>query len=119
MGTWDAGPFNNDAALDYVGTVLDGLMGPVDAFLASPAIDNTFDAAFAAIALLNEVMDRTPSRPWDAAAGDTRDPEPIVSAMLSCFDGQIDAMQPTAAFRSEHRASLVRELERFRALMKD
>jgi len=36
MGTWDAGPFNNDAAADYVAGVVDHLMKPVDAFLADP-----------------------------------------------------------------------------------
>lgn len=115
MGTWAAGPFGNDASLDFVGDVVDRRMRSVDAFLAEPEIDETFDAAFAAVALLNEVMARTPTRPWDRAAGDVRDPKPIVDALLSCYDTQIDGMGPDPTFKAEQRAALVAECERFTA----
>jgi hypothetical protein len=115
MGTWAAGPFGNDAALDYVGGVLDQLMEPVREFLASPEIDETFDPAFAAIALMVGVMEATPSRPWDAAAKREVDPAPICAAMLTCFDEQIDSMEPDADFRRDQRSALVATLDRFAA----
>ena len=43
MGTWEAGPFGNDMAADFVGGVVQGLMAAVDAFLESPEIDETFE----------------------------------------------------------------------------
>ena len=84
MGTWAAGPFENDAALDFVGDVVDQLMAAVNAFIESPEIDETFDEAFAAIALLNAVMERTPTRPW---SGDGMvDGGSIREAMVGCYD---------------------------------
>lgn len=117
MGTWAAGPFGNDSATDFVGSVVDGLMVPVDAFLASPEIDETFDNAFAAIALLNEVMSRTPTRPWDYKAHKTRSPEPIVEALLTCLDGQISDLGSDGDFQTEQRAALVEECRRFTRLL--
>ena len=117
MGTWEAGPFGNDMAVDFVGGVVQGLMAAVDAFLESPEIDETFDEAFAAVALLNEVMQRTTCRPWDAAAQQTRDPEPIVRALLDCFDQQIDDLEPDEEFKQQQRAALIAECARFRALV--
>ncbi|MEZ4238558.1 MAG: DUF4259 domain-containing protein [Myxococcota bacterium] len=116
MGTWDAGPFGNDAAMDFVGDVIRSLTAPLDEFLADPQIDETFDPAFAAIALLNEVMTRTVARPWDPAAEAPRDPRPIAEAMLRCFDEQIAGMAPAPGFEADQRAALVAELDRFVAL---
>ncbi|MBP8808007.1 MAG: DUF4259 domain-containing protein [Kofleriaceae bacterium] len=87
MGTWAAGPFGNDAALDFVGASLTELMEPVEEFLESPEIDETFDPAFAAIALMNAIMAVTPCRVW--GDGEQLDGEPIRAAMLACFDEQI------------------------------
>ena len=111
MGTWDAGPFENDAAMDFVGRVIDSLMEPVDAFLGASQIDETFDEGFAAIALLNEVMQRTPARPC-RNGGPVAGP-PIRDAFLRCFDEQIDGMGPGPEFKTAQRAALDAELARF------
>ena len=111
MGTWAAGPFSNDAALDFVGDVIDRLMQPVHAFLADPQIDDGFDEAFAAIALLNQVMRLTSSRPWHE--GQVVQGGPIRDAMLRCFDEQIDGLAPKPAFKIEQRAALVSTLDTF------
>lgn len=110
MGTWAAGPFGNDAALDYVGGVLDHLMAPIKEFLEDPMIDETFDPAFAAIALMNEIMRVTPSRPWHNDG--VLDGEPIRAAMLACFDEQIAGMEPAEGFEADQRAALVATLDR-------
>jgi hypothetical protein len=115
MGTWAAGPFGNDAALDFVGDVLDQLMGAVNEFMEAPEIDETFDPAFASIALLNGVMKLTPSRPW---SGDgVVDGEPIREAMLRCYDEQIDGMDPQPGFKRDQRAALVEVLDEFVGLV--
>lgn len=115
MGTWGAGPFKNDYALDYVGSVIDFLLKPIDELMETPEIDETFDPAFAAIALLNEVMKVTPSRPYRSEGFD---PLPIQQAMLKCFDEQIDSMQPAPGFKEAQREALVRTLDTFVALTK-
>ncbi len=117
MGTWAAGPFENDSAADFVAGIVDKLMEPVDAFLASPEIDETFDAAFAAVAMLNMVMKRTPTRPWDGVAQTTRAPGPIVEALLACFDEQIDALAPEAVFKAEQRTALLETCQTFTDLL--
>lgn len=111
MGTWDAGPFENDAAMDFVSGVIDSLMESVDAFLRDPRIDETFDEGFAAVALLNEVMQRTPARPW--RDGGPLVAAPIRDAFLRCFDEQIDGLDPEPGFRTAQRAALEAELARF------
>jgi hypothetical protein len=116
MGTWASGPFCNDAALDYVGELIDHIMGAVDEFMESPEIDETFDAAFAAIALLNEIMKATPSRPWRDGA--VLDGAPIRTAMLRCFDEQIDGLEPKPQFKRAQRKALVANLNRFVAFLR-
>lgn len=117
MGTWAAGPFGNDAALDFVGSTFDFLMKRVNEFLESPEIDETFDPAFAAIAMMNELMAITPSRPW--AKGGQVDPAPIRLAMLRCYDEQIDGMEPDGDFKRDQRAALVAALDVFTAKLSD
>jgi Domain of unknown function (DUF4259) len=110
MGTWDSGPFSNDAALDCVGDFIDKLNEPINEFLASPEIDETFDACFAAIAILNIIMQRTVSRPYRAEGYPAQQ---IADTMLRCFDEQIDGMEPDENYKHEHRAALVVELATF------
>lgn len=111
MGTWAAGPFSNDAALDFVGDVIDHLMQPVNAFLEDPRIDEGFDEAFAAIALLNQIMRTTSSRPW--SEDEVVDGAPIREAMLRCYDEQIDGLDPNPSFKTEQRRALVDALDTF------
>jgi hypothetical protein len=113
MGTWGAGPFKNDAALDFVSGIIDTLMESVNDFMSSPQIDENFDPAFAAIAMLNAIMAITPSRPWDSSADKAVDGGPIRDAMLACYDEQIDSMEPKADFKRDQRAALVTTLDEF------
>lgn len=111
MGTWAAGPYGNDAALDFVADVVAQLMSTVNEFVETPQIDESFDPAFAAIDLLNAIMERTPSRPW--ADGGVVDGAPIRDAMLRCYDEQIDSMAPDPDFKVDQRAALVTTLDAF------
>ena len=115
MGTWAAGPFGNDSSLDFVADVLDMLMKPVDDFMESPEIDESFDDAFAAVALINAVIEQTPSRPYRGS--DVLDGRPIREAMLRCFDEHIDDLEPEPEFKKEHREALAAALDRFVALL--
>ncbi len=111
MGTWDAGPFENDAAMDFTGEIVDQLVSALDEFMESPEIDETFDAAFAAIGLLNAIMGVCSARPYKPAPG--FDAPAVRSAMVKCFDEQIDGMEPEPTFKTLQREMLIAALETF------
>jgi Domain of unknown function (DUF4259) len=115
MGTWAAGPFGNDAALDFMGDLFDLLMKPVDEFLESPEIDETFDAAFAAIAAMNALMRIAVSRPWRHEA--EVDAVAIAEVLHACFNDQIEGMAPAEGFSEQQRAALRIETDAFVALV--
>jgi hypothetical protein len=107
MGTWGAGPFANDAALDFVGGITDQLVEAVESFVRVPRIDEGFDEAFAAVAVLNLI----------AAGSNAHRPEPAVvrqwrDAMLKCFDEQIEELAPAGGFADEQRSKVVEQLDR-------
>jgi hypothetical protein len=117
MGTWDSGPFNNDAALDYVGDAVDSLAETIESFVESPQIDDGFDEAFAALAVLNRVMSATQVQPT-ARLDDPAYGQRIRAAFINCFDNQIDDMDPDPVFKAEHRSSLILELDTFEKLLR-
>ncbi len=62
--------------------------------------------------------DRRVWRPvWDYDKQETRAPQPIVAALLACFDEQIDDLDPDDDFKTEQRAALIAECERFTQLL--
>src|SRR5690606_1188291 len=105
MGTWDAGPFSNDAAMDFVGDVIDNIAQPIHDFMAEPLIDEGFDEAFAAVAMLNSLMPLTGAQAWHN--GDTLDGKPVREALLKCYDEQIDDLDPDPDFKAAQRKQLV------------
>ncbi len=117
MGTWAPGPFGNDAASDLAGRMVDLLMVPVDAFLGSPDHDGSFEQAFAAVALLNEVMSRTAVRPWDETLQAPRPSKPIVDALISVFDEHYIDEDTADTFARSQRAALLAECERFSSFL--
>src|SRR5262249_20119316 len=106
MGTWAAGPFENDAALDYLGDLVDRLENTILDFVAQPLVDDTLDAAFAAVALLNILAEHTPTclRQPEAARG-------WREVFLRCYDEQIDRLKPDPTFKVQQREALMRELD--------
>jgi hypothetical protein len=116
MSTWAPGPFGNDAALNLSGTVVDSLMEHIDRFLQTPDAEGAFNQAFAALAILNEIIARTPTRPWDPEAGRSRDANEIVTALEKAFDrrsGDLD----TPELNDARRQALQLECARFVLLM--
>ncbi|MBI4821745.1 MAG: DUF4259 domain-containing protein [Deltaproteobacteria bacterium] len=106
MGTWAAGPFSNDSALDFVGDVTDDLIKAIEDFVESPEIDETFEPAFAAVALLNVI--------GKAVSAYIPEPEQVRmwrDVFLACYDDQIDGMDPDPKFKREHREALEGELD--------
>jgi hypothetical protein len=106
MGTWGAGPFQNDAALDFVGEIRDQLVEAIESFVRAPRIDEGFDEAFAAVALLNLVAGGSPAyRPKPEDARRWRE------ALLKCFDEQIEELSPQEGFVEQQRGALLGHLD--------
>jgi len=118
MGAWGPGVFDNDYAMDFVGEWLDNMMSVVHEFMVSPEIDELFDPALAAISVVNDVMERSGARAWDAKASTSLDPAPIVAAMRECW-GHIDELDPDPDYKIEREKILNVELERFSTLLAD
>lgn len=102
MGTWGSGNFENDGALDYVGSIIDELSARIETCLAdeeSVALDEEGEAVVVPsvqiIALLCEHCKAAP-------------PEADVVARwkeeyLAVFDEQIDHLDPVVGFKERRR----------------
>lgn len=116
MGTWAAGPFENDAALDFVDGIGSNLSDALESFARTPQIDEGFDTAFAAVGLFNLLA--AGATPLGLKAGSpVAQPTPDDarrwrSVMLKCFDEQIEGLSPAQGFVEEQRAALVEHLDR-------
>jgi hypothetical protein len=106
MGTWAAGPFGNDKGLDYVGGLVDGFLSTILDFIEQPR-DESFDQAFAAIALLN-ILDQKITVPLPSAA----EVDVWRRIFLSTFDAQGDAFRTDKAFKRSQRRAIEKEFER-------
>ena len=103
MGTWAAGNFDNDGALDYVGEVMDGLVARIEGVFAEEGaadLDEYGEAVIMPsvhiISLLHEHCHAAPPKPAVVAGWKSR--------YLAIFDEQIDDLEPAGDFASERRA---------------
>jgi hypothetical protein len=114
MGTWAAGPFGNDHGLDYVGEVIDGLMDSIFEFIDRPRLDENFDQAFAALALLN-IIDHKLTVPLPSSA----EADVWKRSFLQAFDEQVDALRPDKTYKRAQRKALEKELDRLVAACRE
>ena len=101
MGTWAAGNFDLDGALDYVGGLIDQLTNTINACFEDDNADldeggeSELMPSVAIIKLLSEHCGAAPPKPdvvteWK-------------SQYLEIFDEQIDDLDPAAGYKSERR----------------
>ncbi|HYI01226.1 DUF4259 domain-containing protein [Hyalangium sp.] len=107
MGTWAAGPFGNDTALNYLGGVVDRLMNSIFEFVDNPSLEANFDEAFAAIALLNILAQKVTAPLPDAA-----EVEVWKRIALHTYDSQIDELKPDKEYKRSQRKAIAKELDR-------
>jgi hypothetical protein len=113
MGTWAAGPFGNDKGLDYVGTVVDGFLCTIFEFVEQPR-DESFDQAFAALALLN-ILDQKVTLALPSAA----EVDVWRRIFLTTFDAQGDAFRTDKSFKRSQRRALEKEFERLLSVCRE
>jgi len=104
MGTWAAGPFGNDRGLDYVSNTTDSYVDTILAFIDAPQLEDNFDKAFAAIALLNVLAEKVNASLPSAAEVDV-----WKRIFLHTYDSQIDALHPDGAYKRAHRQAIEKE----------
>ena len=113
MGTWGAGNFQSDGALDYVGDVTAGLCARIESVMSDEilfALDEEAEAVIPpTVTMLTLLCDRCGAAP----------PEPgrVLSwreKYLSMFDREIGDLDPAEGYGPERRATLI---ETFDALL--
>ncbi|MFN0252631.1 MAG: hypothetical protein ACKV2T_37490 [Kofleriaceae bacterium] len=101
MGTWGAGPLENDAALDYAGDQCAALVATIEAFLDAPVFELRFAPAYAALELLNVFTKHTPTSPPVAAEIDR-----WKAVFLAAIDREIVSNPKDAKFERTRRKAL-------------
>jgi hypothetical protein len=110
MGTWGAGPLQNDTALDFVGDQLGELVAVVHAFLDAPELDHGFDRAFAAVHLIALYAEGTqvgPPKPAELAQWR--------EVLLATHDREIADHDPKPGFADERRNAIAAALDKLDA----
>lgn len=102
MGTWGAGNFDSDGALDYLAEVTSGFEAKIEQCLADEdisALDEDGEAVIVpSAAILSVLCERCDASP----------PQPDVVARwkrqyLALFDDQIDGLAPGPGYKEERR----------------
>ena len=102
MGTWAAGNFDSDGALDYVGSVIDRLVARINETFADEdmaRLDEDGEAVIVPsveiICLLHENCKAAQPRPSIVSSWKTR--------YLAIFDEQIGELDPAEGYAAERR----------------
>jgi hypothetical protein len=100
MGTWAAGNFDNDGALDYMGELMDLLTARVEeSFDAGAALDEEGEAilmpSIEVMALLSENCKTSPP--------DAKTVRKWKKKYLRIYDSEIDDLLPADDFKQERR----------------
>jgi len=114
MGTWGSGNFENDAALDYAGQLVDQLADRVDELLEDDAADLDEEGEgvlMPSIAFIAALVQESQCSPPDAARI-----RGWRESYLMIFDEQIDGLDPDPAFKIDRRRVIEHTFDRLIAL---
>jgi|GEM_PF-1396688 Uncharacterized conserved protein len=105
MGSWDVGNFDNDAALDYVGELMDELQGKVDEFFDSDEqeLDDGEATVVPTVAIMQLLAEHTGAAPPKADLI-----KKWQVKYLKIFDEQIDDCEPEDGYKSRRRETISR-----------
>jgi hypothetical protein len=112
MGTWGAGHFESDAALDRIGELIDSLGAEITELLEEDdfGIDEGFDEAVALVEVVRVIH---------TSAGTAPPRETVVNKwrkrLLKVFDDQIEDMDPAEGFAKARRAAIVKTFDELAA----
>lgn len=113
MGTWDAGNFDDDSALDWLGTeVYDRLVGAIEDGLGEHDEGNGAEI-MAAVEILALICENTPMIPPRA-----EDVARWRKAYLETWHGYIDGLDPAPGFKEARRQAIEATFDRLAATAK-
>ena len=122
MTTWGAGPFQSDAGIALAGEITENLLSRIVEFANDPSKDDRFDEAFAAIALINRILEAGAP----VAVPNPDDARRWRATLLEYFDLQPDGEHDGSPLLGRpmptghpRRPVLATELDRFVALCHD
>ncbi len=115
MGSWGAGNFQNDQALDYLGEVMRSLVGKLEEIIDHPIRaeadePSNFEvmAAVEIITVLCENLNAVPPKPELVAK--------CQDTFLNAWEKSIDALSPKSGFKEERRAVIAESFEKLKAI---
>jgi hypothetical protein len=111
MGTWEAGNFDNDEALDYVAEIQAPLLHQLEHIIADPHLAEPDEptsarvmAAAEILAILCEQCNAVPPKPDIVTQ--------CQEAYLPVWDGYIDRLEPDPEYKLERRKVIQATFER-------
>lgn len=108
MGTWDAGNFDNDSALNFVSGVADGVRQE----MAPPEEVEEIELVMAAVAIYKALVAHCHAPPPAATQiGELKD------AVLQLYDAQIDELDPDPEFKTQRRGVIEQTFDEFLRLL--
>lgn len=115
MGTWGAGNFENDGALDYLGNLVASLIATVNECLADPD-RSSLDLGGEAVVMPSVDIIALLCERYDAPAPG----ESLVARWheqyLRIYDEQIDSLDPRPDYKEHRRATIEQTFERLESL---
>ena len=109
MGSWGPGLFENDAALDLVGDVLEVAESEIKAFCTAEDPDvEGFQEILAAVAIHLVLCEKC-----EATAPELELSQRLREKVLSLYDQQIDELQPNEDYKRARRAVIAEALNRY------
>jgi hypothetical protein len=118
MGTWSTGNFQNDQALDYLGSVMHSLIGKLEEIIEHPIRaeadePSNFEvmAAVEIITVLCENLNAVPPKP-DLVSK-------CQETFLTSWEKTIDGVGPVPGFKEERRAVIAASFEKLKAIAQE
>lgn len=111
MGTWSCGNYDNDGALDYVGSIIDKLVARIEETLADETLAEVDEDGerilMPSVDMISILCERSRCA--------TPKPETIESwqkRYLEVFDAGIEGLQPTEGYVAARRAVIAQTFEK-------
>jgi|SRR6185369_10317077 len=109
MGTWGAGNFDSDGALDYLGDHIDSLVEKInECFEAGAGLDEEGESELMPtvelLVILAEQCPAAPPKPEEVKTWKKR--------YLKTYDSEIDDLDPQEGFKEERRAVIEQTFDR-------
>lgn len=105
MGTWGAGDFESDGALDFLDEQVERYLGIIEDVIADEQRFRLDEDAESMLIPSVRILTALATQ-LDAFLPDSLDVDEWKSRYLAMYDAQIDGLQPVEGFKAERRAAI-------------